>query len=380
MTLRIGVDARTVLLERPTGVERVAHHFIESLARTAPATQEFRFYVDRDLGERRASAPRVDYRVVPDRSGPLRALGDFWMAWTMRGVMERDGLDAFVSLNTKFPFSSKPCFTAVHGLEWYFCPAEYRLAERVRQWTWFQLSTRYCAGLITFAQHTLGDIRRVRPASSVPTCVVPEGIHPLFRRLETGERDPATLVRLGVRAPYVLSVCSHEPRKNLDALIRAFSRAVGQHDLPHQLVLVGRAGHGSRRLDEEIARSGVSERVLRTGYVSDEDLLQIYNHADLFVYPSKYEGFGLPLVEAMACGLPIVTSNTSSMKEVAGDAAVLIDPHSERDLEAGITRCLADEALRERLAAVGAVRAREFTWDGMTRGICGFLEERLGAR
>lgn len=380
MTLRIGVDARTILLEKPTGVERVAHHFIESLSRIAPAHQEFRFYVDREPGARRDAAPDVDYEVVPDRSGPLRALGDFWMAWTMRGVMERDGLDAFLSLNTKFPFSRKPCFTAVHGLEWYFCPAEYRLAERVRQWTWFQLSTRYCSGLITFAEHTREDIRRVRPTSTVPTCVVPEGIHPLFRRLGADERSPAALERLGVRAPYVLSVCSHEPRKNLDALIRAFARAVTERDLPHQLVLVGRAGHGSRRLDEAIAQSGAGDRVLRTGYVSDEDLLQIYNHADLFVYPSKYEGFGLPLVEAMACGVAIVTSNTSSMKEVAGDAAVLIDPHSERDLQDAIARCLTDRALRERLAEAGTARSSAFTWDGMTRGICDFLDERLGAR
>lgn len=371
-TLRIGVDARTLLDPQPTGVERVVHHYVESLRRVAPADHEYTFFVDREPEGALPFEPPGEVVVVPPSHPRLQRVADLWIALDMLAEVRSRDLAAFVSPNTKFPLTRRS-ITTVHGLEWSFCAADYRWPEKIKQWVWFQLCSRYSAGMVTFAQHTKGDILRLRPRTQVPICVVPEGVNPLFRELTGGELDPAALEALGIRAPFVLSACSLEPRKNVDRLIRAFGRLHAERDLQHQLVLVGRSGWKSGRLRSLIEELGLADRVLLAGYVSDETLLQAYNQAELFVYPSKYEGFGLPLVEAMACGTPIVTSDSSSMREVAGPAAVLIDPHSDESLATGIARVLDDADLRAELARAGRSRVSRYSWDVMTSGICSFV-------
>jgi len=308
----------------------------------------------------------------------LQSFVDLWIAWQIRRLIAELQLDVFITPNTKFPLASRSCYATVHGLEWYHCPAEYRRSEWIKQWAWFNLCSRYSDGVITFAQNTLSDIRQLRPDFDIPVCVVAEGIAPIYRKLAPAQRDGAMLDRLGIARPYVLSVCSLEPRKNLPALMRAFAKVVREHRIAHSLVLVGRAGWKSSRLSRLAASLGIEGRVRFTGFVRDDELLQIYNHADLFVYPSKYEGFGLPLLEAMACGVPVVTSNGSSLREVAGEAALLVDPSSDADIAAGIARILADDELRATLIAAGLKRVTRFSWDRMTRGICRFIDDRRG--
>lgn len=381
MTLRIGIDARTLLIERPTGVERVVHQFIDALRRVAPPELEFVLFVDEPPNGRLplgiVDGDPGQIVVVPRRLSLLGRVADLWVAWQMRVAMKAHAVDAFWSPNTKFPLTPLPVFTTVHGLEWSFCSPEYRRIERLKQWLWFRLCTRSSRGLVTFAEHTAADIRRLRPACTIPTRVVPEGVSPIFRELAAEERSPEMLARLGVHAPFLLSVCSLEPRKNVDGLLRAFARL--RREFGHQLVLVGRPGWKSEQLAQLAEQLGVSERVVFAGYVSDDELLQAYNQADVFVYPSKYEGFGLPLVEAMACGAPVVTSARSATGEVAGGAAELVDPDSVDDILRGLERVLGDEDLRARLAVQGRSRAASFTWDAMASQICGFLLETLGS-
>jgi len=123
------------------------------------------------------------------------------------------------------------------------------------------------------------------------------------------------------------------------------------------------------------SRLGIQDRISFAGFVSDDDLVQLYNQAALFVYPSKYEGFGLPVLEAMACGVPVVTSRCSSLPEVAGNAAILIDPNSEDDLLLGILSGLNNQSLRSQLIRDGFQRTTLFSWEAMTRRICRFIAE-----
>jgi glycosyltransferase involved in cell wall biosynthesis len=355
-------------------VERVVYHFLEALTRVGRPDQEYVVLFDRQPPREIARDLPGEFVVVPTRFPLLQRLADLWIAWQVRETIRRNRIDAFLSPNTKFPFCSAARFTTVHGLEWHHCPQEYRASERLRQWGWFQLASRFSNGIITFALNTDADMRRLRPDCEIRTCVVPEGINPIYRRLPASERSLESVRQLGIEPPYVLSVCSLEPRKNLDALVRAFAAVADDHGRQHSLVLVGRAGWKSSRLDALACELGVRDRVLLPGYVSDELLVQIYNHADLFVYPSKYEGFGLPLLEAMACGVPVVTSNGSALAEVAGGAALLVDPHSDADIAAGLDRGLRDDRMRAELRAAGFERARHFSWDEMARTICSFID------
>lgn len=370
--LRIGVDARDLLIAERTGVERMAFHFVEQLAGFSHC--EFVLFFDGEPPTGLAACARHEVVIEPRRFGLLRQLFDTWTVFQLPRLLRRHRIDAFVSLNTKFPIAARiPAYVTVHGVEWFFYPEGYRLLERIKQRVWFELCCRYSAGIITFAQNSRRDIQRIRSSCRAPICVVPEGCDPVFRQLTPAEVVPDLAVRYGLQAPYILSVCSLEPRKNIDSLLRAFARLVKKHALPHSLALVGKSGWKADRLRALAGELGISERVRFLGFVSDTDLVLLYNHAVLFVYPSKYEGFGLPLLKAISCGVPVVTSNLSVTGEVAGKAAVLIDPFPVTDLAQGMKRALTDNVLRARLIRAGYARVAEYSWTEMTKGICDFI-------
>lgn len=366
--VRLGVDARGLCLKR-TGVERVLFHFLENLPLVGFADEVFLF-TDSPFEEE--SLLRMPFRVilVPLRMRPLQKVFDCWLSLQLRPLLKAHDITVFFSPHTKFPFSRLPRYTTIHGLEWYYHPSGYTLVEKIKQWVWFQAATKASAGIVTFCENTRQDIDRICRGNRPPVCVVPEGFGSHFRVLGRRERSQEALGRYGIRPPFVLSVCSLDPRKNLDRLIDSFAAAVRETAIPHQLVLVGKSGRMERRLRRLAEGSGVAGRIVFTGYVSDGDLVQLYNQAELFVYPSLYEGFGLPVIEAMACGLPVITSNGSSLREVAQDAAILVDPVSSSQLKDQIVRCLTDDACRSALSTAGLQRACHFSWLEMTTGIC----------
>ena len=373
--LRVGVDARDLLVLQPTGVERVVAHFIEHVV--AAADIEIVLFSDHPLGDRAPRSANHEQVVEPVRHPRLQRLFDHWILVQLRPVLRRHRVDAFYSINTKFPMATVPSFATVHGVEWYFHPQGFRFLERVKQWLWFQLAVRRSAGIVTFAENTRRDMLRIHPRCDRPMRVVPEGVDPMFRRLAHGERSTALLDRLGISGAFVLSVCSLVPRKNLDGLMRAFALMQSAAPLSYRLVLVGRSGWRADRLRVLAAQLGIADRVCFAGYLPDADLVQLYNQARLFVYPSKYEGFGLPPLEAMACGVPVVTSDRSATAEVARDAAILIDPDSDQELAAGMQRALTDELLRSRLIAAGLLRSQHYSWPAMTSEIVAFIRANV---
>jgi glycosyltransferase involved in cell wall biosynthesis len=166
------------------------------------------------------------------------------------------------------------------------------------------------------------------------------------------------------KRPYLLSLCTLEPRKNLDLLIRAFSDFVQAHpNTDLILVLVGTSGWKNDKIFQTIQdNSQIQDRIIIIGYVPDEDLAPIYSGALGFVYPSLYEGFGLPPLEAMQCGIPVITSNSSSLPEVVGDAGILADPKDQSDLSHAIWQLVSDSELRSQLSQKSLIRAQQFSW------------------
>jgi glycosyltransferase involved in cell wall biosynthesis len=167
--------------------------------------------------------------------------------------------------------------------------------------------------------------------------------------------------RIGLDGPYLLGLGTLEPRKDLPTLVRAFAILAGE--LPHTLVLAGLAGWGAGELRGAVAASGVAERVRLTGYVPEQDKAALLSGADLLAYPSRYEGFGLPVLEAMACGTPVVTTTGGSLPEVAGDAALLVPPGDAEQLAAAAAKLLGDQAAWADQARRGRARAAGFTWE-----------------
>jgi alpha-1,3-rhamnosyl/mannosyltransferase len=169
--------------------------------------------------------------------------------------------------------------------------------------------------------------------------------------------------RLGLCFPFVLFVGTIEPRKNLARLIGAFEQAVRSADLPHHLVIAGAAGWKDGPVWNAFESSPVRERIHMLGYLSDADLPTAYGAADVFAYPSHAEGFGLPALEAMACGTAVLTSSTTSLPEVVGEAALMVDPLDQDAIARGLERLLSDASERPALAEAGIARAASFSWD-----------------
>jgi len=226
----------------------------------------------------------------------------------------------------------------------------------------YRLGTRRAArragAILTPSVSTARDLVRHEKADRERVHVVP-----LAASLPQGRTDPEqTLRRLKVREPYVLFVGTLEPRKNLLRLVRAYRHAVAHGGFPHQLVLAGPLGWQPDPLLREIRLAGPGEIVM-TGTAGAADLDALYRGASLFVYPSLYEGFGLPILEAMARGVPTITSTVSSMPEVAGEAAMQVDPRSIEGIASAIELLLSDMNEAERLARAGLARSETFTWE-----------------
>lgn len=255
-----------------------------------------------------------------------------------------------------------PLVTTVHDMIFDRYP-EYMPGRRY--WLPYKAMSRLAVGLarqvIAVSEATKADLLHFVPARAGKVVTVLEGVEQHFKpAVEQAERDRVR-AKYSLPQRYVLALGARRPHKNVSRLVQAF-RSVAA-DVEHTLVL---AGAVDARFDDDAAQAieelRAAGRVLEIGHIDEADLATVYSLAELFVQPSVIEGFGLPVLEAMACGCPVACSNTSSLPEVAGDAALLFDPWSVSDIAATLCRALATPTLRSELSALGLERANRFTW------------------
>jgi glycosyltransferase involved in cell wall biosynthesis len=221
--------------------------------------------------------------------------------------------------------------------------------------------------IVAVSQSTANDLTNLLGVDPRKVTVIHLGVDPGMRREEVAPRLGAAIERYGLRTPFVFAVGTIEPRKNYARLIEAFSIARAKPGGPAQLVIAGRNGWLYDDVYAAVDRYGVRDAVRFLDYVSDDDLPTLYSLASVVAMPSLTEGFGIPVVEAMACGAPVVASAGGSLPEVIGDAGVLVPPMDVSALAEAITRVVSDAPLRERLVAVGYERVRQFNWDDAAR-------------
>jgi glycosyltransferase involved in cell wall biosynthesis len=200
--------------------------------------------------------------------------------------------------------------------------------------------------------------------------VIHEGVDPAFAAGDAAPPD-------GLPARYLLFVSTLEPRKNVVNLLEAFALAAGE-GYPGDLVLVGRWGWRTEAAEQALARSSVRERIHHLDYLERPILASVMRRAEALVFPSLLEGFGLPVVEAMACGIPVIVSRATSLPEVAGDAALYVDPANPADIAAAVRRLAGDPKLAASLAAAGRKRAARFSWDETAKASSAVLRRAAG--
>jgi glycosyltransferase involved in cell wall biosynthesis len=240
-------------------------------------------------------------------------------------------------------------------------------------------AVRHATLLITPSAFTAAELEELHPAARGRVRVVPEAVLPLYRPEPHHGEAARVRARHGLERPYLLFVGTLEPRKNLERLIVAYHRLLAKGQEEFDLVLAGGPGWKAAGIEAAINHPAGRGRVRRLGYVPGPELPALYQGAWALVYPSLYEGFGLPVLEALACGTPVVTSRTASLPEVAGEAALYLDPLDQDDMLAALERITGEPGLREELAAKALAQAARFSQEAMGRAALAVYQEAAGA-
>ena len=306
--------------------------------------------------------PNFEIRQIPQPTPLVRV--PLYLAYELR----RRPVDVLHVQFTAPPFCPVPVVAAIHDLSFEHFPETF-----TRRGAWqLQLTVRRtaqrAARVVTISEYSRQDILRTYGLPPEKVVLTPLAQAPEFAAVPTKpytvEAEAARIkTQFSITRDFILAVGSLQPRKNLVRLIRAYARLrTEQPDFNHQLVIVGRKLWLHHEIFTEVEQQPWANDVILTGYVAETDLPPLYRAAAVFAYPSIFEGFGLPPLEAMACGTPVVTSNTSSLPEVVGDAALLVDPYDEAALAENLLRVARDEALRTQLRNAGLARVQLFNW------------------
>jgi glycosyltransferase involved in cell wall biosynthesis len=316
----------------------------------------------------------IQTRWVSDN--PYKRLG-----FDLPRALRRDRPDLLHVQYTGPVFSSVPLVVSIHDVSYLEYP-QYFTPFRARQIRFTaQRAVESAAAVLTPSEFSRAAILRhyaVHPDKVVAVHnAVSSEFHPMERHIAQG----AIRKKFGLRHPFVLMVGDLQPRKNHLGLLKAFEELTKAHpQLPHHLVFVGKETWYAKEVRRAIERSCIKDRVHLTGFVEDSDLMHFYGACDLMVFPSFYEGFGLPILEAMASSRAVACSNTSAMPEVANAAGILFDPSSTKEMMRAIADVLLSSDLRQRLERLGGNRASLFSWEKAARRTLDVYSSVAGAR
>jgi glycosyltransferase involved in cell wall biosynthesis len=346
--MRIGINALYLIPGGVGGTEIYLRRLLAAMARLE-TPHEFFVYFNRETG---ADLVPGGFRAVPQ---PVKAVVRPWrIAWEQTGLvsaMRRDEIDVVLNPGTTAPLSGPPSVTVFHDLHYIHLPEDLPWFQRPVWNVLMGAAARRSTRILAVSEATRADFLRHYHRDAAHVRAIHHGVEPQF--FELGPRAPE---------PFLLCVSTLHPHKNLDRLVRAFAEFKRKHP-EFKLVLTGLRGFFTKELEEEIARSGIANAIELTGWIPREKLYDLFRRATAFVYPSRFEGFGMPVAEAMAAGLPVGCSDIAPLREVAGEHAVYFDPFDESAITAALERVAGDPELRARLTAEGPMWARRFSWD-----------------
>lgn len=367
--MHIGLDG-IPLTALKTGVGHYTFELACALARVAPESTLEVVYP--------STLPSIDFTEHNDgqslpanltirqiRVGPL---GRHWWTAGLPGYVRRSGIQLFHGTNYDLP-PWRQCATVltIHDLSLLIYPETHEKSRVSRSRPRLPLMSRVANAVIVPTESVRGEVCEHLGVSPGKVFAIPEAARSCFAPMERAETE-AVRRRLGIGDDFLLTVGTIEPRKNLATLVSAFEEI--SHTRPAralQLVVAGSRGWLSEPLFEAVKQSRFRDRIILTEYLNDNALRALYSSCRAFVYPSIYEGFGLPPLEAMACGAPVITSRIPALEETAGGAAILVEPRNVQGFAGAIADLLDSDDLCIRLSSLGRTRAAEFTWERTAR-------------
>ncbi|MDO8565994.1 MAG: glycosyltransferase family 1 protein [Candidatus Moranbacteria bacterium] len=385
----IGIDASRAFLRRRTGIEEYAYQTIKYLCSVISGKDTVVLYIRKKLEvenwKLKIRTPEIDFEVP--KNWEVRGIWAprFWtqiglsleMLWRAPDVL-------FIPAHTVPLVHPKKTIVTIHGLEYEFCKKGYAWWERLYMHFSIRYSCRVASTVVCVSENTKRDVMKLYGVAEEKIKVIYEGYSTChserseeprnIQESDTKDGIPRQ-ARDDVKKPYLLFTGRLETRKNIVRIIEAFEILKEKYCIPHQLVLVGKPGYGYERIKYQVSSIKYKSDVIELGYVSEGEKWELLKNADVFLFPTLYEGFGLPVLEAQSVGVPVVVSSISSLPEVAGSGAVLVDPLSVESIAEGIEKVLSDKGLRDDIIEKGLKNVGRFSWQKCAEEIVELLQK-----
>lgn len=366
--MRIGIDALFALPGVNEGTVTYLRNLLKNLLEI-DSQNEYILFVSKENRGIFVDKNRVQEVLCPIQ-GTCRVIRIFWEQVILPVQIKRYKIDVLFCPGYIRPvICSSPVVVTIHDAYHFYYPESLSKIELLIWQILNRLSARNADRIITVSESAKRDIVgtfKVKEEKVYVTYEASEGrFHPNYGK----EEIEAVRQKYGLGENYLLSVAIMRSNKNIQRLLEAFNILKTQYRIEHQLVLVGTAGKSFKELNQA--------DVILTGYVPNEELPLLYCGASVFVFPSFFEGFGLPALEAMACGIPVVSANATSLPEIIGEAGVLFDPFDVEEMASSIYRVLDDNSLKQNLISKGFQRVKEFSWDKTAKQTLKVFEEVL---
>lgn len=375
--MRIAVNTRLLLPGKLEGIGWFAHETLRRMVAAHPGHQ-FIYFFDRPYSAQFVHGPNVTPVVLPP---PTRhpILYRIWFDLVLPRALRKHRADLFLSPDGYLSLRTEvPQLPVIHDLNFEHFPKDLPPAYGRYYRTCFPRFAKKAARIATVSEFSKRDIMATYGIAEGKIDVVPNGIGEVFRPLAEAEKGEAR-ARLTGGLPYFVSIGSLHPRKNIARLLGAFDQ-VAEAEPDARLVIVGEAFWWDARMKEAMARLKNKEKVVFTGRLGQQELHTVLADARALAFVSYFEGFGIPVAEAMRCGVPVVAANATSLPEVAGDAAVYCDPFSTESIAQALLHVWNDAPLRERLAQAGMQRAARYTWHRSAQALWACVEKVIGAQ
>lgn len=341
--MRIAIDMQTTLAQK-TGFGFYVQNLVDNLEEIDKSNQ----YI----------------KLLPDKSDDLKSTQRWW--WDQIAVpklAKKQGADLLHQPAFSAPiFFKGPVVVTVHDLIAIYFGKDIPLGSRLYFGKWMPFSYKFADHIIAISEHTKKDVMRLLKVSEEKITVIYSAADEVFRPINDQKRVIAIKNKYQTGDQFILHIGTLNPRKNLEFLIRAFAEANRQSRAAWKLVITGKKGWYYEGLFAAVEELGLRDRVVFTGYIDEEDKPLLYNAASIFAFPSLYEGAGLPPLEAMRCGTPVISSNTSSLPEMIGKGGILISPYNLDDWVRSLVRLMKNEVEREKLVQKGLRQAQKFSW------------------
>lgn len=367
--MRIGIDGSRAFIENRTGIEEYSYQVIKKLTEELKSQQVVLFVRGNQL---------VDFNLPKNWKIKIIRFPRFWTQLGLSLEMLLHPVETlFVPAHTVPVIHPKNTVVVIHGLEYEFCPESYSLWDRIYMRCSIKNSCTWAKTIISVSENTKKDLMSLYGVSEEKIKVIYEGYDDNFKfqisnlRLNTEDKISEIL-----RSQYLLFVGRIEERKNISNILAAFEILKEKYKVTHRLVLAGKPGYGYDNLKFKIKNFKFSEDITELGFVSEQEKWALLKKADVFIFPTLYEGFGIPILEAQSMGCPVVASSNSSIPEVTGGSAILVDPQDPADIAAGIYDIISNEALKNAIIAKGLENVKKFSWGQCAKSISEILVKK----